>query len=519
MATETTQLQLDFLARLSQGGFAEKLTPEQRRAIHITTRLDEYIDDALAAGKQIILTGNPGDGKTQYILGKQLEYPEPEYFYLYDASEYADYGELLDEWAAAFDADKPGMLAINDGPLYEMTTSYTEDYPFLETVEAQFQNQIVYDDNAAADIDFDELAVIDLNNRNVLTRKVVLQAIDNLTADHFLKDGHDHSGTCHIQHNIQKLRNDTIRDNFKWLLKTVGKLDEHVTVRDLLNFIAYCITGGQADCETDFGEDLKYYNLAFEGDGKIFSLLNEYFNPRDLTHPFIDSTLWADAEEQVNPRDVEDLRDTIDTAFLQEKRRFYFEDDLMDINFTGRDLYHEINYPFLDQRNNPQQSEEGVKEETIEMINGYFSPGSSQRSELRLWQAHNYRSRSSLVLISRTKIPKYDLERKIPDLHPAIRDAMDYTPSHHALEYTGGTTPVRLKITRELSQSLSALDANVPYLVRDREEEQQLLEFMEEIEYQSNYSEVEGRILIKDTETGDVETIEVHDDRYRMDVR
>lgn len=519
MATETSQLQLDLLARLSQGGFAEKLTSEQRHAIHITTRLDDYIDDALAADKQVVLTGNPGDGKTQYILRKQPEYPEPEYFYLYDASEFADYGSLLNEWASAFEDGKPGILAINDGPLYEMTTSYTEEYSFLETVKSQFQNQVVYDDETVNDINFEELVVINLNNRNVLTRKVVLQAINNLTANHFLEEGHDHSGTCHIQYNIQKLQNDTICDNFKWLLKTVGKLNEHVTIRDLLNFISYCITGGQADCETDFSENLKYYNLAFEGDGKIFSLLNEYFHPRDLTHPFIDSTLWADAEEQVNLRDAEDLNDAIDTEFLRQKRRFYFEDNLMGTGFTGRDLYHEINYPFLDQRNNPQQSEEGVKEEAIEMINGYFSPGSSQLSELRLWQAHNYRSKSSLVLVSRTKIPKYDLERKIPDLHPEIRDAMDYTPTHHALEYTAGDTAIRLRITRDLSQSLSALDANVPYLVRDREEEQQLLEFMEEIEYQANYSEVEGRILIKNTETGDVEALEVYDDRYRVDVR
>lgn len=191
----------------------------------------------------------------------------------------------------------------------------------------------------------------------------------------------------------------------------------------------------------------------------------------------------------------------------------------MELGYSGRDLYHSINYPFLDMRNNPEQSEESVKEETIEMINGYFSPGSSQRSELRLWQAHNFRSKSSLVLISRNRVSKYELERKKPELHPEIREAIGYTPSHIALEYTNGDTPVRLRITRELSQSLSALDANVPYLVRDREEEQQLLEFMEEIEYQEQYSESEGRILIKDTETGDVEALEVYDDRYRVDAR
>ncbi len=518
MAHTETELDVGFLARLARGGFAEKLSSEQRREIHITTRLDSFIDSMLDDGKQVILTGNPGDGKTQYILEKQPEYPEPDYFYLYDASEFGNYGDLLAEWAAAYRDGKPGILAINDGPLFEMTTSYADEYPFLETVQAQFENQIVYDDDAAADVSFDELVVIDLNNRNVLTRKVVLQAIENLTADHFATDGHNHSGTCHIQYNIQKLQNDTVKENFKHLLKTVGKLDEHVTIRDLLNFIAYCLTGGTSDCITDFDDELKYYNLAFTGNGNIFTLLNEYFHPRDLTHPFIDSTLWADAEERISPRDVEDVTNAVDKEFLKQKRRFYFEDAMMDIGYAGRDLYHDINYPFLDQRNR-DRTDETVKEDTIEMINGYFSPGSSQRSELRLWQAHNYRSKSSLALISRTTIPKYDLERKVPDLHPAIRDAMDYTWSHYALEYTGDDTPVRLKITRDLSQSLSALDANIPYIVRDREEEQQLLEFMEEIEYRANYSEAEGHILIKDTETGDVEAIEVTDDRYRVEGR
>lgn len=519
MATEHTHLGSEFLCRLARGGFAEKLTQPQRRAIHITTRLDEFIDEALVAGKQLVLTGNPGDGKTQYILRKQEEYPEPDYYYLYDASEYADYRDLLEEWQDAYDAGRPGILAINDGPLYEMTSSHKAEFSFLEPVESQFRKQIVYDDHAHQNAAIDEMVVIDLNNRNVLTRKIVLQAIENLTQEHYVKEGHGHSGTCHIQHNIQKLRCDTIRDNFKWLLKSVGKLDEHVTIRDLLNFIAYCITGGKQECEIDFDERLSYYNLAFDGNGRISELLNQYFKPIDLTHPFVDATLYAEAENAVGARDVEDLQDSIQAEFIQSKRRFYFEDDIMEIGYDGSDLYHEINYRFLDQRNNPEHSEEGVKEETIEMINGYFTPGSSQRSELRLWQAHNYRSKSSNLLVSRAKIPKHELERKIPKLNANIRGAVDYTPTHHALEYTGGGSPVKLRITRELSESLSALDATVPYRVRDQQEEEQILEFMEEVEYRADYSEQEGVVVLKNTESGDVESVEVHDDRYRVEVR
>ena len=42
---------------------------------------------------------------------------------------------------------------------------------------------------------------------------------------------------------------------------------------------------------------------------------------------------------------------------------------------------------------------------------------------------------------------------------------------------------------------------------------------MEEIEYQANYSEVEGRILIKDTESGQVEALEVQDRAVLLQAR
>lgn len=161
MGIEISTLDLRFLSQLAQGGFAEKLTEEQRREIHITTRLDGYLEDALD-DKQIVLTGNPGDGKTQYILQMEPDYPEPDYFYLSDASEYDDYTILLDKWQDALDEGRPGVLAINDGPLYEMTTRHADQYDFLEKVRDQFQNQITYDDSQADEADFDSIVVIDL---------------------------------------------------------------------------------------------------------------------------------------------------------------------------------------------------------------------------------------------------------------------------------------------------------------------------------------------------------------------
>jgi hypothetical protein len=519
MGIETSTLDLRFLAQLAQGGFAEQLTEEQRREIHITTRLDgeEYLQDAIESGKQVVLTGNPGDGKTQYILQMKPEYPEPEYFYLSDASEYDDYTVLLDEWETALNEGRAGILAINDGPLYEMTTRHADSYPFLETVRQQFQNQIIYDDDEASEFDFDSMVVIDLNNRNILTRKVIGQAIENLTSNKFLKESNGDDIDGHIAYNMDKMRDYPIRDNIIRLLQSVGQMDAHVTVRDLLNFLAYCITGAKEESIRDFDAELKYYNLAFSGTGKIFNLLNEHFHPRDLTHPFIDSTLWADAEEAVSKRDEDDAQDEIDQQFMQKKRRFYFEDVTID-GYEARDLYHETNYSFHNLRSK-DRPDETVKEDIIEMINGYFMPDSTKGSDLRVWLSHNYRSKSSLSLISRTEIPKRELKRRVPQLHPEIRDAMDYNNDHHVLEYEGRETTVRLRIDTDLSETLGALEGNIPYILRGREEEQQLLEFMEEIEYRESHDEDYGTVQIMDTETGDLEILTVNDDRYQMERR
>ncbi|MFC7043710.1 hypothetical protein [Halonotius sp. GCM10025705] len=278
MATERTQSGKEFLAELARGGFAESLTPHQRRQIHISTDLDEFLINSLEKGKQVVLTGNPGDGKTQHILMRQDQYPPEDYYYLLDASEYADYTELLDEWSEAYTDDKPGVLAINDGPLYEMATSHSDEYDFLQTVKRQLENQIVYSDSDTPNIDFSDLVVVDLNNRDVLSPGIVTRAVRNFV-NKFALEGHDHSGQCHIQYNAEKMQNDRIQENLIDFLTELGNYEVHTTVRDLLNFLCYILTAGLKECQTKFGEELKYYNLAFEGSGESSTLLD-----RNLTH-------------------------------------------------------------------------------------------------------------------------------------------------------------------------------------------------------------------------------------------
>jgi len=512
MATERTQTDRRFLADLARGGFAESLSPAQRRAIHIETPLDEYLENALDDGKQVVLTGNPGDGKTQHILMCQDSYPEEDHFYLPDASEYADYEDLLEKWEDAYDSGTPGILAINDGPLYRMTTEFREEYDFLPTVERQLENQIIYSEDELPQIDFEQITVIDLNNRNVLTHSIISRAVRRFSKD-FALDGHDHAGTCHIQYNAQKLQQKSIRENLIDLLHTVGHYGEHVTVRDLINFLCYTVTGGEGECQTDYDEDLHYYNLAFTGNGLVFDLLRRQFESPDLVHPFIDSQLWARAEDEVALGDADDAEGVVYPQFLRAKRQFLFEDEAMDLGYESRKLFQSIEYEFLNHRN--RGTDQGDQEQFIRLLNGYFRPDNPRRSELDLWLSHRFRSKSSLALVSRTSVGKSDLVIRHPKLHPEIDDAINYSKTHTALEYDHEGPPVRLRINTDLFRTLSALDASVPYTLRDREEEQQILEFMEEVEYYETYSSERGTISVKDTDTGQIETLDVNDTIYQ----
>ena len=76
--------------------------------------------------------------------------------------------------------------------------------------------------------------------------------------------------------------------------------------------------------------------------------------------------------------------------------------------------------------------------------------------------------------------------------------------------------PIRLQVNRSLFKALGALEADSQYTLRSRDVEQQILEFMSEVEYHETYSKEEGSITVKDTETGRVERVDVNNNLYRQ---
>lgn len=509
-------LDTEFITGVAQGGFAESLSESERRDLHIPTSVDEYLECAIKAGKQVVLTGNPGDGKTQHILIEQEKrpgiYTEP------DASAEADYRKVLDGWKEALENDRPGILAINDGPLDEIISEYRSEYDFLETVSDQFRNQIVVEEHEVEDIDFSDITVIDLNNREVLSEEFVDCAIDRIIDSPELLTDHDHTDRCHIQYNLTHLQQDKVQRELRSRLLELGHLDIHITVRDLLNFLAYLITGGEESCLYDYGPEERYYNLAYSGDGSLFDLFRNHFDVSVHTHPTVDDILWTKSQSKVGSPPY--LNHPLEEVFIDLKRRFIFGEDMSeDIACSPGDMLTAPGSILETQAGiGSQQGPRGGLERTIQRINRYFIPQSPQQAELRLWFSHRYHSRETKSLVSRAGISKHALQQRQPQFNPEVRSALgELSTSDYVIQYSSGQYTASLTVDSDLNKTLRTMDLGIPYVLRDRSEEQKLLRFMRDIEFKETYSESQATVTIKSTESGETTSLRIDDDQYVID--
>ena len=78
--------------------------------------------------------------------------------------------------------------------------------------------------------------------------------------------------------------------------KQAARRGEHTTMRQLMGYVAYLITGGTDSTgrlRSQKDDRYLYANLAFEGgEGPLFNLVQRAFDPARITHPVYDEELW-----------------------------------------------------------------------------------------------------------------------------------------------------------------------------------------------------------------------------------
>src|SRR5688500_10817837 len=91
--------------------YADRLTDEELSLIHVRTPLESTLEKWISSKKDIILTGNPGDGKTFLIRQLISAIDKEKGDYVFDATAAPSYGDIVRRWKAARSKKRPFLLA------------------------------------------------------------------------------------------------------------------------------------------------------------------------------------------------------------------------------------------------------------------------------------------------------------------------------------------------------------------------------------------------------------------------
>jgi KaiC/GvpD/RAD55 family RecA-like ATPase len=110
---------IDFLSGLynRHSCYADRLTLEQLETILVATPVETTLRQWIKGKKDVVLTGNPGDGKTFLLRRLNEEIAKVKGDQVLDATSEKDYSTIVTRWRKARKAKRPFFLAINHGRL------------------------------------------------------------------------------------------------------------------------------------------------------------------------------------------------------------------------------------------------------------------------------------------------------------------------------------------------------------------------------------------------------------------
>jgi hypothetical protein len=479
--------------------YADGMPLDLLRAVHITTGLDKAIIHAVKAGKSVVLTGNPGDGKTHLlrVLEDEIKKANRGAVVQYDASEVAN-TKLIQKWKTATRNKVPFCVAVNEAVLKQLA-----DDSFAPALEAQRQVEqaIEYCRNGDAPTaaSLSDLVVYDLGRRNVLAADIV-RAVVNTFITVERPRGCMQSASDFSVHALL-LGVDLFLDRLNTLFERVARRGFHCTLRELQGFISYLLCRG-LDCEalsaSSGNADNFLSELVFAGEGPLFDQLRNGFDPRLTSHPVWDVRLvsadvtpdkWkGDTTEVLHSCDVEDVNEV-----ARRRRRFYFFHDDGEALLTIADDADGQFDQFLNMR------ERDVLRLLIPRINAAFRDSSPD--DLRIWKCHRFDHSDERCLTSGWAVSRRSLEVVQPRLRAPMSSAYDYLPDHIVLRLKDDNS-ARLVIDFQMFAFLRNTEYGLSILSVNNHLTRRLWRFMERLAVSAGQMDGEVDIRIMDFESG-----------------
>lgn len=464
--------------------YADRIQLGLLQDIHIPTDVDSAILDAVVRGQSVVLTGNPGDGKSHLlrVLAAQMKHVGAHPRVMLDASSVSD-DEIIRLWEESRASRQPFCAAINQAVLFHLADRFPNFAP-IQQARRQVEQCVTYDHHEIKSEfgDSDEVAVFDLSRRDVLSERVVTAAIDRLCTDsHSSPCNSCPAKDCDYLTNRSLLASPLVRKRIQAVLDRVSLTGYHATLRELQGFISYLLFGGR-DCaelvKSSGAQDMSLPQLVFMEAGRLFEAIRSVFDPSSVTHPIWDERLvsgqfsvsdWVSQWRQ----EVGSIEPTNGSRIAARKRAFY--------------LFHSSGHVLLESANSDAErfrqyihlSDQECLRQSIRMINRFF--GSEHgHEELRVWQSHRYNHAPRRILYSALSRSRKEFELVRPSLCPSMSKAFSL-PEDHVVLRLKGETGARLRIDYALFGLLAKAERGVPVMFLESDETRRLWGFMESL--------------------------------------
>lgn len=279
-----------------------------RSRLHVKSRLDELVPAIVSQGHDLVLTGNPGDGKSHLIATLLDRKALSDCEVVLDLSA-CPTDEVCNRWADAARGNRRLLMCANEGPLREFLLAAT-DYPILESRASELSSQLgrltltTTDEFPARP---SEAWLIDLADRNVLEPSTVAQALERVCSADFLPSVGLRATDSSAGRNILLFADaEQCQERFSKLLVHAGRrLGEHITFRQLWACISFALTAGKSEAtlrqELSRGDaGLGTYPLDHlaktRARGALVEAARTYSDPVDIAAPDLDEEIWFRGE-------------------------------------------------------------------------------------------------------------------------------------------------------------------------------------------------------------------------------
>ncbi len=464
----------------SYSAIAERVDQGRLMDIHVSTLLDDRIRDWIRAGKDVILTGNPGDGKTHLIEVLRRENALGGAYTETDASE-KEVEQILKTWIEQRAAGIPFVIAINHAPLRDLARGAAA-FPLLSHLTqliTEIDLLVFYNEPGHSALE--NTIVVDLSQRELLTHDIVSKFVRKLSDMATIAACPDcPPNRCPVEYNASALSQPEVLDSLMKLFSLVTMRGLHTTMRDLAGLLAFILTGGRS-CSTRWQavedeegqsrqptfEDYTYYNLLFEnGRSSLFDAVRT-FDPGHLVDPTGDLALWNGEilTDWLFPEPAVTIPANL-SELCQVKRRYFFEHRHKKEDQLRRML--PVTARNFDRILRSDMREQEAVEHLIERINLLYAPrmeneGSDYRYRLRLWNSHRYAAGEVPGYFAMRSIPSDKLTIYYPKLTPRLEGAIEVQQDHVLLgvqRYEFGDPALR--VDWSMYQALASADNGVP---------------------------------------------------------